>query len=133
MQNRFHRLHRSIDDPCQRRVIAGKGKSDCSRLFSFRTIQTLLTFLLILYIPSISSFSLPFIFKLGVEKGRIAYYAMVGFICAASAASALVFKGQQQAALQQNVLLAVSPLAAIGIYLLSWHLSIVFYKKREIT
>ena len=28
-----------------------------------------------------SSISMPFIFKLGVEKGRIAYYVMIGFVC----------------------------------------------------
>ncbi|MCH5353913.1 MAG: ABC-2 transporter permease [Acutalibacter sp.] len=101
---------------------------------NFVSHDFLMLMLLLLTVATVtSSISLPFIFKLGVEKGRIAYYAMVGFICAASAASALVFKGQQQAALQQNVLLAVSALAAIGIYLLSWYLSIVFYKNREIT
>lgn len=89
--------------------------------------------LLLLTVATVtSSISLPFIFKLGVEKGRIAYYAMVGFICAASAGAALVLKEHRQAALQQNILLAVLALAAIVIYLLSWYLSIVFYKRREI-
>ena len=92
----------------------------------------LMLMLLLLTVATVtSSISLPFIFRLGVEKGRIAYYAMVGFICAASATAALVLK-EQQAALRQNVLLAVSALAAIVIYLLSWYLSIVFYKRREI-
>lgn len=31
-----------------------------------------------------SSISLPFIFKLGVEKGRTAYFIMIGFVCGAS-------------------------------------------------
>ena len=93
----------------------------------------LMLMLLLLTVATVtSSISLPLIFKLGVEKGRIAYYAMVGFICAASATSALVLKEHQPAVLQQNVLLSISALAAIGVYLLSWYLSIVFYKKREI-
>ena len=79
-----------------------------------------------------SSITLPFIFKLGVEKGRIAYYAMIGFICAASAAGALVFKEQPSAGIQPNALLVVLTLAGIGLYILSWYLSIVFYKRREI-
>lgn len=79
-----------------------------------------------------SAISLPFIFKLGIEKGRITYYVMIGFICAVSVTGSSLFKGVLQAEIQPNTLLAILALAGIGIYALSWYLSIVFYKKREI-
>ena len=79
-----------------------------------------------------SSISLPFIFKLGVEKGRTAYYVMIGFVCGASALASSYFKGQLAAEIKPNLLLAILAVAGIGIYILSWYMSIVFYKKREI-
>jgi len=79
-----------------------------------------------------SSISLPFIFKLGVEKGRIAYSVMVGFACGASLMASDYFKGQFTAEIRPNLLLAVLAAAGVGIYILSWYLSVVFYKKREI-
>ena len=75
-----------------------------------------------------SSISLPFILKLGVEKGRIAYYVMVGFAIVAST----FFQIQPSTEIQQKTLLIVLALAGIGVYVLSWYLSIVFYKKRDI-
>ncbi len=75
-----------------------------------------------------SSIPLPFMFKLGVEKGRTAYYIMIGFVCGASVfASSLV-----RMELELNLVLAILAVAGIGIYLLSWYMSIIFYKKREI-
>lgn len=79
-----------------------------------------------------SSITLPFVFKLGVEKGRTAYYIMVGFVCGASVLASSVFKGQLQATIQPNVILAALALVGVGVYILSWCLSIVFYEKREI-
>lgn len=40
-----------------------------------------------------SSIPLPFVFKLGVEKGRTAYYVMIGFICGASVLASSLFRG----------------------------------------
>lgn len=37
-----------------------------------------------------SAIPLPFIFKLGVEKGRTAYYVMIGFVCGASVLLSLI-------------------------------------------
>ena len=79
-----------------------------------------------------SSISLPFIFKLGVEKGRTAYYVMIGFVCGASVLASSYFRGQLVAEIKPNLLLAILAVAGIGIYILSWYMSIVFYKKREI-
>ena len=79
-----------------------------------------------------SSISLPFIFKLGVEKGRTAYYVMIGFVCGASVLASSILRGQLVSEIQPNLILALVAVAGIGIYILSWYLSIVFFKKREI-
>ncbi len=79
-----------------------------------------------------SSISLPFIFKLGVEKGRTAYYVMIGFVCGASLLAASLFRGHLKAEIRPNIIWGVLSLVGIGVYILSWYLSIVFYKKREI-
>lgn len=89
--------------------------------------------LLMLIVSTLSSsISLPFIFKLGVEKGRTAYYVMVGFVCAASFIVSNLFKGQLGTEIKPNLVLAILAVVGIGIYIFSWYMSIAFYKKREI-
>jgi len=89
--------------------------------------------LLLLIVSTLSSsICLPFIFKLGVEKGRAAYYIMIGFVCGASALASGLFKGQLGTEIKPNLILSILAVIGIGIYIFSWHLSIVFYKKREI-
>lgn len=75
-----------------------------------------------------SSICLPFIFKLGVEKGRMAYYVMIGFVCGASVLAASYFRTPE---VQPNGSLAILAVAGVVVYLLSWYLSVVFFKKRE--
>ena len=79
-----------------------------------------------------SSITLPFMFKLGVEKGRMAYYIMIGIVCAGSIISSNLLSGGIQAEIKLNGILSIICLVGIGIYALSWYLSIAFYKKREI-
>lgn len=79
-----------------------------------------------------SSISLPFIFKLGIEKGRTAYYIMIGFVCGASVLASSFFRGQLVAEVQPNAILAALAVIGIGVYVLSWYLSVVFFKRREI-
>ena len=79
-----------------------------------------------------SSICLPFVFKLGVEKGRTAYYVMIGFVCGASVLASSILRGQLVSEIQPNLILALVAVVGIGIYILSWYLSIVFFKKREI-
>ena len=79
-----------------------------------------------------SSITLPFMFKLGVEKGRTAYYVMIGFVCGASVLASSYFRGQLTAEVQPNIILAALSVVGICIYALSWYLSVVFFKKREI-
>ncbi len=79
-----------------------------------------------------SSIPLPFLFKLGVEKGRTAYYAMIGFVCAASTLASGFFEGRLITEIRPNVILTALAAAGIGAYALSWYLSVAFFKKREI-
>ena len=79
-----------------------------------------------------SSISLPFIFKLGVEKGRTAYYVMIGFVCGASVVASNLFSARLRMEIQPNALLAILALVGVGVYILSWYMSVVFYKKREV-
>lgn len=79
-----------------------------------------------------SSITLPFMFKLGVEKGRMAYYIMIGVACAGSIIASNLLSGGFQAEIKLNGILPIICLVGIGIYALSWYSSIVFYKKREI-
>lgn len=88
--------------------------------------------MMLIMITITSSISLPFIFKFGVEKGRTANYVMIGAVCAGSAAATSIFEAAPQTEIQLNGFLAVLCLVGIGIYALSWYLSIMFYKKREI-
>lgn len=78
-----------------------------------------------------SAIALPFIFKLGIEKGRMAYYVMVGFLCGASVLASGLLKGQFEIEMKLNLVLAIL-VVGIGIYIFSWYMSVVFYKKREI-
>lgn len=88
--------------------------------------------LLMLCVSTIaSSITMPFVFKLGVEKGRVAYYVMVGVICGGIVVASSIFRGQMQSEMQVNAPLTVVALVCIGIYALSWYLSVVFYQKRE--
>lgn len=89
--------------------------------------------LLLLILSTVtSSISLPFMFKWGVEKGRIAYFVMIGVVCGGSVAAASVFRGVLQAQIQPEGILPVLALGGIGLYALSWYLSIRFYEKRDL-
>lgn len=79
-----------------------------------------------------SAFSLPIIFRWGVEKGRIVYAVVIGLVFAGSTVAALMFRSGLQAEISYGGFLPVVFVLGIGIYALSWYLSIVFYKKREI-
>ena len=79
-----------------------------------------------------SSISLPFMFKLGVEKGRTAYYVMIGFVCGASVLASSLLKGQLVTEIKPNLILTMFAVVGIGVYVLSWYLSILFFKRREV-
>ena len=79
-----------------------------------------------------ASITLPFIFKLGVEKGRTAYYVTVGVICGLCVIASKLFKDSIRTEIRPNGILLVFALAGICVYALSWYLSAGFYEKREL-
>lgn len=79
-----------------------------------------------------SSLCLPFVFKLGTEKGRMAYYIMVGFICAVGTVALKLHSGSLNGEVRPGWPLAALTAAGIGVYALSWRLSIRFFEKREL-
>ena len=79
-----------------------------------------------------SSISLPFMFKLGVEKGIMAYYVMIGVVCGGSVVASKLFEESVAQEISLNAVLPALCLLSAGIYALSWYLSIVFFKKREL-
>ncbi len=99
--------------------------------FDVREYLALMEMVLILSCFS-ASISLPFIFKYGVEKGRIAYYIMIGVVCGGSVAAAGVFETMQTVEISAGAVMPVLCVAAVAVYALSWYLSIVFYEKREV-
>ena len=80
-----------------------------------------------------SSISLPFMFRWGVEKGRIAYYCMIGFVCAAGYLGSVFFTEGSKLAVNGGLLLAVLILLGAAVYAASWLASIAMYRKREVT
>ena len=92
---------------------------------------TVLMLLILIVSTLTSSIPLPFVFKLGVEKGRTAYYVMIGFVCGASVLASGLFRGQLGIEIKSNLVWAILAVVGIGIYIFSWYMSIVFYKKRE--
>lgn len=78
-----------------------------------------------------SSIPLPLIFKNGVEKGRIAYYIMIGIVCGAGFMFSQIFKNNLLTKIPSVIIFAAGVVLVIGVYILSWYLSIVFYKRRE--
>ena len=77
----------------------------------------------------ISAVSLPMMFKFGVEKGRLWYYATLVLIGVASGTSAGVATDVFNEGLPSYVWLIFA--FGLVIYALSWLLAIRFYQKRE--
>lgn len=98
---------------------------------NFSLSELLMIALTMLSIAGLSSaICLPFIFKMGVEKGRTAYYVMIGIVCAGAVSASMVFGEQAEA--QIDLPIAIIAVISVAIYALSWYLSILFYKKREL-
>lgn len=75
---------------------------------------------------------MPFMFRFGVEKGRIAYYLMIGMVCGVCAAASMQFGGASGAELPSATVWFAAAALSVAIYAASWYVSIVWYKKREI-
>lgn len=79
-----------------------------------------------------SAIPLPFVFRYGVEKGRIALYVMVGFVCASAVLLSKGINGMPRERILPAQLFAILAVLGIGVFALSWYLSVAFYKKREL-
>lgn len=77
----------------------------------------------------VSAVSLPMMFKYGVEKGRLWYYATLVLVGGASGASAGVANDLFDGALPS--FLWLFPIIGAVCFALSWLLAIRFYQKRE--
>lgn len=102
------------------------GMADRIRINDF-----IILMLMMLIVSTVtSSLTLPFIFRLGVEKGRIAYYFMIGFIFAASFAAGNILGEDLHAQIEINNILTILCIIGTGVYILSWYLSVKLYEKR---
>lgn len=111
--------------------IAQAARMHMSGTFRFSDYAALM--LMVLFMATVaSSISLPFMFKLGIEKGRIAYYVMIGVVCAGGFVASDLFNASLRTDISLNAVLPILSLVGIGIYALSWYLSIVFFRKREL-
>lgn len=102
----------------------------CKGYFSWMELLVTGTILLVLGLlgPTIL---LPFVFKYGAEKGRIVFYAMIALCCAFGAI--LAGLGVQMAFTVKGMwFLGVVALVSVICYLISWSLSVCFYRKREL-
>lgn len=78
------------------------------------------------------SLCLPFVFRFGTEKGRIVYFVMIGIFFAGIAIASRLFTWIPENEFTPNLLFIGFTLFGIGIYALSWYLSVVFFRKREL-
>lgn len=99
--------------------------------FDWQNFLVLMSLLWMVYLIA-GSVSLPFMFKLGVEKGRMAYYVMIGIICGGAAISGYAFSNGLQADIPFGAVLVIGCLIAAAVFAGSWYLSILFYRKREL-
>lgn len=98
-----------------------------SRPFDYEGYQAILTLLITLGFGG-PSLLLPVVFRLGMEKGRLAYYFVVGGACAIGG---ILTVFTERIRLPQLPSLAIV-LACLVMFLLSYLLSIQFYEKREL-
>lgn len=88
--------------------------------------------LLIAGIPA-SALVMPLFFKLGVEKGRLFYYIVIGIICALTMGLSNSAILNTQAEMQLHWSWVLPALLICGAVLaVSWWLSVRFYEKREL-
>ncbi len=93
--------------------------------FSWRGITDLLSLLAgSLLAPAVV---LPFVFHLGVEKGRIAYYIAIGVAC-----GLIVFVVNNGGLQLPAASLPLIGVGSLALYAASWALSTALYNKREL-
>lgn len=101
--------------------------------FAFeRLLSMLLVFIPLAVGPA--AFLLPFIYKFGVNKGRIAYFIVLGVFFGAIAmlASSQTIGLLDKVSVPQMSVCIIVFAVSLAVYAFSWALSIHFYKNREI-
>ena len=98
--------------------------------FSFEELSGMLVTMLTVALVT-PALSLPWIFKLGIEKGRIAFYVVIGATVAAGFILGQFIQPDLSAPVAPGLLLALLCLGVAALFGLSWYLSIVFYRRRE--
>jgi len=84
-------------------------------------------------LPTLSTtITFPVMFRFGTEKGRIVYYIIIGVFCAVGVIATAIYDKFLTLEISFTPLGAFLCIAAIGLYALSWHLSIKFYESREL-
>lgn len=117
-------------------LAATAGRMAIKGYFSWTEFFFMATILLIVGLLG-PSLLLPFVFKFGAEKGRIGFYVMIGLVCAVGAFLTGVgiqtnFGTESLLAGAGFPVMGILWVVMIGLYLLSWKLSIAFYQKREL-
>ena len=79
-----------------------------------------------------SAIPMPLVFRNGVEKGRLAYYVMIGIVCGSGVLFSKIFSNHLLNDLPAGIIFTALMILGIVAYVLSWYLSVVFYKKREL-
>ncbi len=101
-------------------------KMEVLKDFDINTFLEVIGFLII-FSSFFTSMAMPFIFKFGVEKGRLGYSFMVGVVCAVSA-----ILGMNKTLIPTGNILVFILIASVLLYAASWILSISIYKKKEL-
>lgn len=102
-----------------------------SGLFNIKALLFVTSVMICAFLCS-AAFCLPFMFKFGVEKGRLAYFFMIGACCAIASALAISQGGVPSFGENGTNTSFVFLILSVVLYALSWYLSVRFYKKREI-
>lgn len=115
-------------------IVSGIGhgvKIIATGSMEWNTWWMILAFILILGCLGVA-IQLPVMFRFGTEKGRIAYWLMVILISGGSVLTGNMLKTEDLSRIPVSWILPLLCLVSLGIYALSWFLSIKFYEKREI-
>ena len=97
-----------------------------SPYFSLQTYTANLSVLIVmgLLTPTVL---MPLTFRVGVEKGRLFYYLIIGSFCAIS-----VMTASSPITIQTSLPLVLLPIVSILLFILSWPLSVRIYEQKEL-
>lgn len=93
----------------------------------YRSYMVMLLFVTVLSF----SLSLPFMFALGVEKGRIVYMVLIGGLCAVMLTIPNFAQSDAMPLPESRLALPIAILISAVIYLTSWGLSVLLYRRRS--